>query len=64
MFYQSIDTLPELPDISVRQLIFLRIYQALKSCKGNRTQAAIVCGISLRMLRNHIKKLKDFGYNI
>lgn len=64
MFSEPIDSYKNLPCISIEQLIFLRIYQALKSCEWNRTKTAILCGVSLRMIRYRVKMLKEHGYVI
>lgn len=64
MFSEDIDSYKTLPRLSVRQLMNLRIYQALKQNDFNQQEAAKDCGISIRTVKHHIKAMRDDGYKI
>lgn len=42
----------------------LMIFQALKYYDGNRTHAALSLGISLRTIREKIKRYREQGYEV
>ena len=53
------DLLPALDSLCLKDMERRLILRALKTTKGNRTQAAKVLGISIRTLRNKLKEYKD-----
>lgn len=52
-----LDQYPVLPEIGLRQIVLLRVYQCLKSNNWHRGKSASELGVSVRSISNLIKEI-------